>query len=153
MKLFKDLIYENLYEDIKTEYNFFKNILDKGLNDGFFKLLVDFYIKNKNTFIVENIEKVYYIQSIIPNKYSINYYSSKSKIDKFAEFEIKKNNNKKKIPFKNVYIKQTLFNSKYYDMALLIKSCDDPNKKNFHLFSIQATINKDQEKRMIKEEH
>ena len=153
MNLFKDIIYEHLYEDIKKEYNFFKNILDKGSNGGFFELLVDFYIKSKNTFIVENIEKVYYISSIVPNKYSINYYSSKRKIDKFEEFELKKNNIKKKIPFKNVCIKQTIFNSKYYDMALLIKSCDEQNQKNFHLVSIQATINKDPDKRMMKEEH
>jgi len=153
MNLFKDVIYEQLYKDIKKEYNFFKNILDKGSNGGFFELLVDFYIQSKKTFIVENIEKVYYISSIVPNKYSINYYSSKRKIDKFEEFELKKNNNKKKIPFKNVYIKQTIFNSKYYDMALLIKTCDGPNQNNFHLVSIQATISKDPEKRMMKEEH
>ena len=38
-------------------------------------------------------------------------------------------------------------------MALLIKTCDKPNQNNFHLVSIQATISKDPEKRMMKEEH
>ena len=38
-------------------------------------------------------------------------------------------------------------------MALLIKSCYEPNQKNFQLVSIKATISKDPEKRMMKEEH
>ena len=153
MNLFIDVINERLYEDIRNQYDFFKDILDKEENGGFFELLVDYYIQTKKSFIVENIEKVYYISSIVPNNYSISYYSSKRKTNEFKKLELKKINKKKKIPFKNVYIRQILFNSKYYNMALLIKSSDDPKNNNFHLVSIQAIINKDPEKRMMKEEH
>ena len=57
---------------------------------------------------------------------------------------------KEKYLSKNTFIKQIIFNSKYYDMAILIKS----NKENnYELIIIQATIMKDEEKRMTRDEH
>ena len=154
MLLFEDIIYEYIYDNLKKEYIFLKNLLDKGTNGGFFELLVDYYIKSSRSFIVNDIKQILYIPSIVPQNYSINYYSSKRKKEKFVEFNLRENKNKrKKIPFANAYLKQTIFNSKYYDMGLLIKSNNDLNKKAFNLVVIQASIKKEPIKRMSKDEH
>ena len=90
---------------------------------------------------------------MVPNNYSIKYYSTKyiKDIKNFIEFKLENNIKKKrKIPFKNTFIRQIIFNSKYYDMALLIK-LDKDNR--YKLIVIQATIMKDKEKRLSKEEH
>ena len=153
---FEDIIYEYLYNHIKDEYQFFSNIIDKGANGGFFEILVDFYIRSNKSFIVKDIKQAYYISSIVPQNYSIKYYSSKSKKNSFEKFVLKnKGKKKKKIPHENTYIRQAIFNSKYYDMAILIKTKDenDKNNNNFALASIQATTHKDKEKRMTKDEH
>ena len=194
--LFEDVIYEYLYKNLQKEYNFFINILDKGTNGGFFEILVDYYIKSTKSFIVDDIKQIFYIPSIVPNNYSINYYSSKrKKNDKFKEFRLKEKdeqrktdqiniiqenimqeniiqeninqeninqenkieinieNQKKSIPFENTYIKQTIFNSKYYDMVILKKSPKSTDTKTFNLIAIQASIRKDKNKRMTKDEH
>ena len=179
--LFEDVIYEYLYKNLQKEYNFFINILDKGTNGGFFEILVDYYIKSAKSFIVDDIKQIFYIPSIVPYNYSINYYSSKRKTnDKFIEFKLKEKdeqkkisqknimqeninqenkiqnnikNKKKTIPFENTYIKQTIFNSKYYDMVILRKSPKSIDSKTFNLIAIQASIKKDHNKRMTKDEH
>ena len=71
------------------------------------------------------------------------------------ESTIQKNikNTKKKISFENTYIKQTIFNSKYYDMIILKKSPKSIDLKTFNLIAIQASIRKDYDKRMTKDEH
>ena len=74
---------------------------------------------------------------------------------KKQENTIQKNikNTKKVIPFENTYIKQTIFNSKYYDMVILKKSPKSADLKTFNLIAIQASIRKDYDKRMTKDEH
>ena len=300
--LFEDVIYEYLYKNLQKEYNFYINILDKGANGGFFEILVDYYIKSTKSFIVDGIKQIFYIPSIVPHNYSINYYSSKrKKNDKFIEFKLKEKNEQKKInkkkikqeninqennnqqnikqqninqqninqqniiqeniiqeniiqenqennnqenlnqenlnqeslnkenqeninrdninqennnqennnqennnqenlnqeninrdnmnqeninqenliqeninqenliqekknqeniknkkkviPFENTYIKQTIYNSKYYDMIILKKSPKSTNSKTFNLIAIQVSIRKDHNKRMSKDEH
>ena len=125
--------------------------------EDFIEILVDYYIRSSKSFLVNDINQTYYISSIVPQNYSIKYYSSKRKTDQFIEFTLKdKGKKKKKIPHENTYIRQAIFNSKYYDMAILIKSGnekDDKNNNNFDLASVQATIKKDKEKRMTKDEH
>ena len=154
--LFEDIIYEYLFNNLKKEYNFFRNFFDKGSNGGFFEILVDYYIKSSKSFIVNDIKKIFYIPSIVPHNYSIKYYSSKRKKDKFVEFKLKEkkpNEKKKKIPFENAYIKQTIFNSKYYDMCILIKTSNELNGNTFDIVVIQASIRKESGKRMDKDEH
>ena len=179
--LFEDIIYEYLYKNLQKEYNFFINILAQGTNGGFFEILVDYYIKSTKSFIVDDIKHIFYIPYIVPYNYSISYYSSKrKKNDKFIEFKLKENdkqkninqedinqqninqentiqknikNTKKVIPFENTYIKQTIFNSKYYDMIILKKSPKSTDLKTFNLIAIQALIRKDYDKRMTKDEH
>ena len=156
MLLFEDIIYEYIYDNLRKEYNFLINIFDKGANGGFFEVLVDYYIKSNKSFIINDIKQIFYITSIVPQNYSIKYYSSKRKSDNFVEFELKgkkEKKDKKRINFENTYIKQVIFNSKYYDMAILIKSSNDLNKKTFKLIVIQASIRKEPEKRMTKDEH
>ena len=149
----ENILLEIIYNHIKQEYLFFSKILDRGACGGIFELLLGFYIQKCGSFLGQNIENTIYISSLVPNNYSIKYYSSNYNKDskKFIEFKLENRNKKKrKIPFKNTFIKQIIFNSKYYDMAILIKL----NKVNkYKLIVIQATIMKDKEKRMSKEEH
>ena len=139
-----------LFLHLKGEYKLFLDIIDKGACGGFFEILVDYYIQSKKNFIVSDIKNTFYIPSLVPQNYSIKYYSYSRNNNNFKEFKLTTNEKKKKIPFENTYIRQTTFNSKYYDMAILIKT----NKPNtFNLSSVQATIHKDKEKRMTKDEH
>ena len=147
----ENIFLENLYEHIKKENLFFSKILDRGACGGIFELLLGYYIQKSGKFLGENIEQTINISSLVPNNYSIIYYSSYHKeINNFKEFKLDIKNKKKNISFKNTFIKQIIFNSKYYDMAILLKS----NKDNtYKLIVIQATIMKDEEKRLTKDEH
>ena len=147
----ENILLNNLYEHIQKENLFLSKILDRGACGGIFELLLGYYIQKNGSFFGEKIEQTIYIPSLVPNNYSITYYSSfNKKIKNFKEFKLDKKENRRKISFKNTFIKQIKFNSKYYDMAILIKS----NKNNsFKLLVIQATIMKDADKRLSKEEH
>ena len=149
----ENILLEIIYNHIKQENLFFSKILDRGACGGIFELLLGFYIQKCGSFLGEKIENTIYISSLVPNNYSIKYYSSNYNKDskKFIEFKLENSHKKKrKIPFKNTFIKQIIFNSKYYDMAILIKL---NNVNKYKLIVIQATIMKDKEKRMSKEEH
>lgn len=147
----EEIILNYLYEHIKIEYNFFYNILDRGGSGGLFEILVDYYIRCKKNFLIKNINNTFYISAIVPQSYSIKNYSySRRKNNNFKEYKLINTEKKRKIPFENTYIKQTIFNSKYYNMAILKKE-KEPNI--FSLCSIQAIIKKDKEKRMTKDEH
>ena len=146
----ESILLGNIYNHIHKENLFFSNILDKGASGGLFELLVGYYIQKKGVFLGEKIEQTIYVTSLVPNNYSILYYSSYNKeINNFKEFKLE-SKDKKKISFKNTFIKQILFNSKYYDMAILIKL---EKTNTYKLIVIQATIRKDKEKRLSKDEH
>jgi len=151
----ENILLEIIYNHTKQENLFFSKILERGACGGIFGLLLRFYIQKCGSFLGEKIENTIYISSLVPNNYSIKYYSSNYNKDrkKFIEFKLENSNsnkNKRKIPFKNTFIKQIIFNSKYYNMGILIKS----NKVNIYkLIVMQAIIMKDKEKRMSKEEH
>ena len=151
INLLENIFLEIIYNHIKNENLVFSNLLDRGACGGIFELLFGFFIQKSGLFSGEKIEQTIYISSLVPFNYSINYYSSyKKEIKNFKEFKLEKNDKKRKIPFKNTFIKQVMFNSKYYDMAILIKS----EKENHYIsIIIQATIMKDEEKRMTKDEH
>ena len=149
----ENILLEIIYEHIIKENLFFSKLLDRGACGGIFELLFGFYIQKCESFLGEKIENTIYIPSLVPNNYSIKYYSSKYNKDlkNFIEFKLENNNKKKrKIPFKNTFIKQIIFNSKYYDMAILIK-LNENNK--YKLIVIQVTMMKDKDKRLSKEEH
>ena len=151
LNLIENVFLEYLYDHVKKENLIFSKILDKGAIGGFFELLLGYYIQKGGVFLGETMEQTIYIPSLVPNNYSIKFYSYYNQTpNKFKEFKLDKNAKKKNIAFKNTFIKQIIFNSKYYDMAILIKT-DEPNK--YKLIVIQATIKKDKNKRMTKEEH
>ena len=148
--LIENIYLEIIYNHIKTENLIFSDILDKGAFGGIFELLFGFYIQKSGLFSGEKIEQTIYISSLVPFNYSINYYSFYNKeIKKFKELKLE-NNKKRKIPFKNTFIKQIIFNSKYYDMGILLKTLKD---NTYKIILIQATIRKDDEKRFTKDEH
>ena len=141
---------EYLCEHIKQENLFFSKILDRGACGGIYELLLGYYIEKNGSFLGINIEQTIYVSSLVPNNYSIIYYSYSRKKKSFKEFILNIKKEKRNIHFKNTFIKQSIFNSKYYDMAILIKS---DKEKTYKLLVIQATIMKDEEKRMTKDEH
>ena len=147
--LIENIFLKYLCEHIKQENLFFSKILDKC--GGIYELLLGYYIQTDGSFLGINIEKTIYVSSLVPSNYSIIYYSSyNKKRNNFKEFNLEIKNKKRKIQFKNTFIKQTIFNSKYYDMAILIKSDKD---NTYKLLAIQASIMKDEEKRLTKDEH
>ena len=151
MTFVENILLDLLYKHIQKESIFFTNLLDKGASGGLFELLIGYYIQKNGEFLGNKIEKTIYIFSLVPQNYSISYYSSYNKIiNNFKEFIFESTGKKKKIPFKNIFIKQILFNSKYYDMAILIKSKED---NTYDLIVLQVTIKKEKEKRMTKDEH
>ena len=146
----ENIFLEHLCEHIKQENLFFSKILDRGACGGIYELLLGYYIQKNGSFLGINIEQTIYVPSLVPNNYSIIYYSYSKTKKSFKEFILNIKKKKRNIHFKNTFIKQTIFNSKYYDMAILIKS----DKENaYKLLVIQATIMKDEEKRMTKDEH
>ena len=151
INLLENIFLEIIYNHIKNENLVFSNLLDRGAYGGIFELLFGFFIQKSGLFSGEKIEQTIYISSLVPFNYSINYYSSyKKEIKNFKEFKLEKNDTKRKIPFKNTFIKQLIFNSKYYDMSILLKS---EKENNYNLINIQATIMKDEDKRLTKDEH
>ena len=149
--LIENIFLEIIYNQINYDNLSFENFIGRGVSGGILGLLFGFFIQKSGLFSGEKIEQTIYVSSLVPFNYSINYYSSYNKeIKNFKEFKLETNNKKRKIPFKNTFIKQIIFNSKYYDMGILIKSC---KKNNYKLIVIQTTIMKDEEKRMTKDEH
>ena len=147
----ENIFLKYLCDHIKQENLFFSKILDRGACGGIYELLLGYYIQTDGSFFGINIEKTIYVSSLVPSNYSIIYYSSyNKKRNFFKEFTLDIKEKKRKIQFKNTFIKQTIFNSKYYDMAILIKSDKD---NTYKLLAIQASIMKDEEKRLTKDEH
>ena len=151
MALIENILLDSLYKHIHKENIFFSKLLDKGASGGLFELLFGYYIQKNCEFLGNKIEKTIYINSLVPQSYSISYYSSYNKnINNFKQFIFEIKVKKRQITFKNIFIKQILFNSKYYDMAILIKT---KGEKTYNLIVLQVTIKKEKEKRMTKEEH
>ena len=151
MTFVENILLDLLYKHIQKESILFSNLLDKGASGGLFELLIGYYIQKNGEFLGNKIEKTIYIYSLVPQNYSISYYSSYNKnINNFKELIFETTAKKKKIPFKNIFIKQILFNSKYYDMAILIKSKVD---NTYDLIVLQIAIKKEKEKRLTKDEH
>ena len=116
MYFFEDIIYEYLYNHIKIEYEFFKNIIYSRSSGGFFKILVDYYIKSSKSFLVNDINQTYYISSIVPQNYSIKYYSSKRKTNQFIEFTLKDKGKKKK----KIHMKIHILGKQYLILNIMI---------------------------------
>ena len=146
----ENIFLEYLCEHIKQENLFFSKVLDRGACGGIYELLLGYYIQKNGSFLGINIEQTIYVSSLVPNNYSIKYYSYSKTKKSFKEFILNIKKKKRNIDFKNTFIKQTIFNSKYYDMAILVKS---EKENTYKLLVIQATIMKDEEKRMTKDEH
>ena len=121
-------------------------------NDKFEEFILEENDKQKN--INQENDKQKNINQENKNQQNINQ-ENVNQENKNQENTIQNNikNTKKAIPFENTYIKQTIFNSKYYDMVLLRKSPKSTDLKTFNLIVIQASIRKDYDKRMTKDEH
>jgi len=152
-----------IYNYIRENQINLNKILDLDSNVGLFELLVIYNILTNKKIIDLEIQDIIAIDSIIPNNYSIKYFSyekSKNKKDYIYDFDIiccnNINNNRIKVKNECIFIKQKNFNSKYYDCGILVP--DDINDeinaiKNFHLILFQISIFKDPKKRLNEKEH
>ena len=150
LNFFESILFDNLYEYMKKQYKIFINILNRGAIGGMFEILVDYYFKKNKKFLDIPFEQIISISEFVPNGYSIKYYSSIRKNSNFKLLNLKENENKEKIPFKNTYIIQKKFNGKYYDSGLL-KATNIENV--YDIIVTQESILKDKEKRFNKSEH
>lgn len=151
MNIMQKFLFNQIHEHLLKEYKTFLNFFSKGSLGGFFEVLIIFaFIKNNIKIFDISIDKITQIDSIVPINFSIKYDSSLRKKLKFKKVEIGENKKKKIILDKNTFIFQRIFNAKYYDAAILIKT----NITNtYDLLLLQITIKKDSNKRFNKYEH
>ena len=156
--IFMKIIYQYIY-DKRINLN---KILEPGAIDGIFELIVIYHLLTKRKIFEFEIEDYITIESIVPNNYSIKYFSyNRNKKEKKYDYNLEdffsnNNNNEKKLRNKCIFIKQENFNGKYYDCGLLVPvDINDTNKviKDFYLILFQISIFKDKSKRLTKYEH
>ena len=116
MTFVENILLDLLYKHIQKESIFFSNLLDKGASGGLFELLIGYYIQKNGEFLGNKIEKTIYIISLVPQNYSISYYSSYNKnINNFKEFILESTAKKKKFLLK-IY----LLNKYYLTLNIMI---------------------------------
>ena len=151
MNFMQKILFNKIYEHLQKEYIIFLKLFSKGSLGGFFEVLINFlFIKNIFKLFNISINQITQIDRIVPFNFSIKHYSSIRKNIKFKKFVIVQNLKKRKLLNENTFIFQNIFNSKYYDLAILIKT-NVPNE--YDLILIQTTIKKDSDKRFNKFEH
>ena len=151
MNFIQKVLFNIIHEEIEKEYQIFLNFFSNGVLGGFFEVLINFaLIKNNFKLFNKSIDQITNVDRIVPYQFSIKNFSSKRNAIKFKQFKLAKNKKKRKLLFKNTYIFQRIFNSKYYDSAILLIT-DTPGV--FDIILIQTTIKKDKDKRFNKYEH
>ena len=151
MNFIQKVLFNIIHEEIKKEYEIFLNFFSNGVLGGFFEVLINFsFIKSNFKLFNRSIDQIINVDRIVPYQFSIKNFSTKRGKIKFKKFKVAKNRKKKKLLFKNTYIFQRIFNSKYYDSAILLIT-DTPGV--FDIILIQTTIKKDKDKRFNKSEH
>ena len=155
--IFMKIIYNYIYLNQKN-YN---KLLDLGSIGGLFELIVIYYILSNKRIYDYEIKDSITIKSIVPNHYSIKYFSFEKNMKEY-NYDFKKlcfedtNNEILNINNECIFIKQENFNSKYYDCGLLVPvNPDDKSSeiKNFYLIVFQISILKESKKRLNENEH
>ena len=153
-----------IYKYIQNNYMNYASLVDLGTEDGLFELIVTNYIlSERNTFNIK-IDNFITVENIVPNEFSIKFFSSNQKIPEnkyfdFDNFINKTKTTKIKLENKPYFIKQINFYGKYYDCGVLIpdENFKDKNSKEktkyFYLVLFQISIKKDKIKTFIIEEH
>jgi len=148
--LFENEIYKEIFNSCKSFYSLINKIMNKGFIGGFFEVLVIYKIKANKEILGFKFNDIISIQTLVPNSFSIKYYSIKrKKYNKFTKLNIELKH-KRNLLNDNILLFQILFNGKYYDIAILVKS---GTYKHFYLIVFQISIKKDTDKRFIKLEH
>ena len=151
MNIIQKFLYTQIYDYLVKNYKLFLQLFSKSSLGGFFEVLINFALIKDNIKLFNiKIEQVIQIERIVPNDFSIKYFSSLRRKIKFKKFEIIKNAKPKILKYENTFIFQRIFNSKYYDAAILVKT-DLPDV--YDLILLQIIIKKDPNKRYNKQEH
>ena len=149
--LIQKILFDKIHEYLQSQYLTFLKLFSNGVIVGFFEVLINYsFIKNNFKLFNNKIDEIIQIDRIVPYHFSIKNYSSKREKIKFKRFTMDETKKKRKLPDKNIYVFQKIFNSKYYDAAILLKTS---KSGVYDIIVIQITIKKDKEKRFDKNEH
>jgi len=106
---FQEILMSIIYEHLLSEYKVVINLFNKSSIGNFFEIIVNYYFMQESSiFFDKKIEQIAYIPTLVPHNYSIKNYSSKRRKQNFKDFNIKENEHKYKLEFKNTYIIQTI---------------------------------------------
>ena len=136
---------------VKNSLNL-RSFFPKGNFGGFFELLVNYNIYKSKKIANISFEESYSIKTLVPYNYSISFLNDIENIKKFPKYEnlFPAIENKIKIKYSNILIKQLIFQGKYYDLAILIPNFD---LKAFKLIVFQITMKKNSKNRLFKFQH
>ena len=154
-KIITQLIYQRLTKDIK----YLKQMVDNGTIGYLLEIIIVYNILGNKILFDEKIKIIESMESLVPNQFSIKYFSSSRFKDVKKEFvsinykEIfdLKQKIKKQLKDEVTFIKQELFYRRYYDCGLLLPVKGKP--KHFILTVFQISIDKPPKYYLSKEEH
>ena len=158
LPFFEFIIIKIIYERLLKETKYLIKLLDNSSIGGLMELIIIYDImSNKKIFDFE-IDKTISIQSIVPNQFSIKYFSNRKlkevkrdlKTIDYSKFYDYNKTVKQDLNNKITFIRQTQFSGSYYDCALLIPQKDISG--HYSLIVFQINIRKKSEDYLSKEE-
>ena len=147
-EILSDMIYNIL---INTTKYIFENIPPQS-QGGVLEYIIYEFVKNHELFMNIVVSNFATIESIVPNNFFIQNYSSRKTDTLKTYIENKKNSfhPKGNLPKKNIFINQSQFTGKYYDCGLLIYKA---NSDTYTLYLFQISKRKIESNRYYREEH
>ena len=147
-EIFSEMIYEIL---INTSKFIYKSLPSQS-QGGFLEYIINTFVKKSKIFMNVLVQKFETIESIVPNNFFIQNYSSR-KTDTLKTY-IENNNTaldtNENFPKEDIFLNQRQFTGKYYDCGLLIYKKET---NSFILYLFQVSKKKIASNRYYKEEH
>ena len=147
-EIFSDMIYNILI----TTPKFIHSYLPSQSQRGFLEYIINTFVKNQKKFMDIIVRDFEIVESLVPNNFFIQNYSSR-KTETLKTFTENKNNyfdNKRELPNSTIFLEQSQFTGKYYDYGLLIYN---NQTKSYILYLFQVSKKKIASNRYYKEEH
>ena len=131
--------------------NIFQELLDQS-QEELFEYIIDEFVKNRKEFMNILVSNFECVDSLVPNNFFIQDYSSRKieALKTYIENKDISNNIKKELPKSNIFINISQLTAKYYDYCLLIYK----NKHNtFIMYLFQVSKKRLSSHRYYREEH
>lgn len=147
-EILSDMIYNIL---INTTKYIFENIPSQS-QGGVLEYIIYEFVKSHELFMNIMVSNFATIESIVPNNFFIQNYSSRKTETLKTYIENKKNSIhiKRNLPKKNIFINQSQFTGKYYDCGVLIYNA---GSDTYTLYLFQISKRKIESNRYYREEH